>query len=265
LVPSQVKFCTIGGITIFHLERHNILSRTTMALPTVIHPKNVRCSKDKRVGDEEGNILFKAIVLENVDRYNSEFDKVRKMRLTAEILEEFKRRSDGGAFYKYDSREMKWVLCDDSAARDKISHALRFQIKRRGRRPRLQRAVSVPRPISSAIEMKQKRKRSGSFDSCPAKIESIAISNEFISEDSQCGYSHDDLDESVLTDPLTFFNEMVVSGELDHFHSIDCSFIMELNAATQADYILHEVSPKSDENVEYSDSDENLGLDWSKL
>jgi hypothetical protein len=238
LVPSQAKFCTISGITIFHLERHNILSQTTMALPTVIHPKNVRCSKDKRVGDEEGNILFKAIVLENVDRYNSEFDKARKMRLTAEILEEFKRRSDGGAFYKYDTREMKWVLCDDSAARDKISHALRFQIKRRGRRLRLQRAASVPRAVSvprstsSAIQIKQKRKRSGSFDSCPAKFETIAKSNEFISEDSQCGYSHDDLDESVLTDPLTFFNEMVASGELDHFHSIDCSFIMELNAAT---------------------------------
>jgi hypothetical protein len=191
-------------------------NHTTMEIPPQFLPKHVFCGKDKRLTDEEGNKIFKALILENVERYNSESEKSRKMRMTADLLEEFRIRSNSGQFYKYCNDTMDWMLCDDAWVRDKVSHALRFQIKRMVRRPQLQRKLSLPTKCSPKIERK-KRDRSGSFDSCPAKIESVPT-KEFNCDWNNLNCPLGDSGESTLVDPLILFDEMLSSGEFDHFY-----------------------------------------------
>jgi hypothetical protein len=215
-----------------------------MAIPTDLLPLNAFCGKDKRLANEEGNILFKALILENVDRYNNETDKVRKMKLTSEILEEFKHRSNNGHFLKHIDGE--WVPCDDSKARDKISHALRFQIRRRNVRPQLQREQSVPPPASE----NPTRIRTQSFDSCPGKIETTVPTDEFMIDDSSCD-SLEYYDDSFLTDPLIFYEDMVAAGELNHisFGEYTNNDIVPIHPETQT------FLSSTGENFEQSDLD----------
>jgi hypothetical protein len=183
--------------------------------------KNVFCGQDKRLEDGEGNKIFKALILENVDRYHSDQTKVSKMKMTEQILEEFKIRSNGGQFFNWDNDQLDWVLCNDGKARDKISHALRYQIRhqRRDRRPRLERTNSLPNHRSNGNDTKvtRTRPRAGSFDSCPAKIET-GLSQELCDNTKHGNSTKDDLDLSIKTDPLFEYDEMVLTGELDDFY-----------------------------------------------
>jgi hypothetical protein len=188
-----------------------------MDTPPQISPKHVLCGKDKRLTNEEGNKIFNALIQENVERYNRETEKSRKMKMTVELLEEFRIRSNGGQFFRYCKDIKDWVLCDDGWVRDKVSHALRFQIKRNIRRPQLQRILSLPSTASPKI-VKKKRSRSESFDSCPAKIESVPTLDSFCGPNNLTG-PMEDSSESILVDPLILFDEMIASGELDHFYS----------------------------------------------
>lgn len=218
-------------------------------------PKNVYCGKDKRLTEEEGNMIFKALILENVEQYNRVNEKSSKMRMTAEFLEEFRIRSGGGQFYKYCKDMQDWVLCDDGWVRDKVSHALRFQIKRSVRRPRLQRKLSLPAEDTPA-KKKQKRSRSGSFDSCPAKIESVPAQD--LSGDWNCGSLDDSFDESILVDPLILFNEMVSSGELDRFDSFyeNRDDFDSKNVDTRELYCMGEILTDTEDDDEFSEFDD---------
>ena len=189
-----------------------------MDISPQLAPKHVLCGKDKRLTDEEGNKIFKTLISEHFERYNKEHEKSRKMRMTAELLEEFKLRSNGGQFYKYCKKEKNWELCDDGWARDKVSHALRFQIKMKTRRPKLQRNLSLPATASPKKDQR-KRSRSDSCDSCPAKIESVPTQELHCDRINDCSSSFDGNGESSLFDPLILFNEMVSSGELDQYYS----------------------------------------------
>lgn len=174
---------------------------------------NVFCGQDKRLAEEEGNKILKALILENVERYNIDSDKVRKMKMTAELLEEFKIRSNGGSFYKYDKKSSEWMICDDAKARDKISHALRFQVTYRTRRPRLQRSKSTP-PTTSP---KRRKIRSESFDSCPGMIEGSASETSRSDDSYLCDNSN--YFDSISFDPLSVFQDMIITGELDELYS----------------------------------------------
>jgi hypothetical protein len=226
-----------------------------MSIPPQMLSKNVYCGKDKRLTEEEGNMIFKALILENVERYNRVKEKSSKMRMTAEFLEEFRIRSNGGQFYKYCKDVHDWVLCDDGWVRDKVSHALRFQIKRSVRRPRLQRTLSLSAEDSPA-KKKQRRNRSESFDSCPAKIESVPTQD--LSDDWNSGSLDGTLDESILVDPLTLFDEMVSSGELDQF---DFSYansddVALKNIDTRELYCMDEILTDAEEDDEWNELDD---------
>ncbi len=222
-----------------------------MTTPTNLTPKNVYCGKDKRLEEEEGNMIFKALILENFERYNRETKKARKMLITMEILDEFKIRSNGGRFYKYCKDVQDWVMCEDAFARDKLSHALRYQIdyqiNGKVRRPPMKRNLSSLSDSDSPVQ-KKRRSRSESFESCPGKIESVPTSDSCF-------------DESVLVDPLILFHEMVSSGELDQCYST----FMYSNAIAPkyADIgnllCMEEIlSDTEDDEYEWSDSTDDL-------
>jgi hypothetical protein len=175
-------------------------------------PMNVFCGQDKRLAEEEGNKILKVLILENVERYHSDNDKARKMKMTAELLEEFKIRSNGGSFYKYDKKSADWMICDDAKARDKISHALRFQY--RTRRPYLQRSTSTPPTISP----KRRKGRSESFDSCPGMIEASVAETSQSGDGSYLDETNHSFDNNSF-DPISVFQDMILSGELDVLYS----------------------------------------------
>ena len=222
-----------------------------MTTPTNLTPKNVYCGKDKRLEEEEGNIIFKALILENFERYYRETKKTRKMLMTMEILDEFKIRSNGGEFYRYCKDDQDWVICDDAAARDKLSHALRYQIdyqiNGKVRRPPMKRNLSSMSDSDSPVQ-KKRRSRSESFESCPGKIESVPTSDGCF-------------DESVLADPLILFHEMVSSGELDQCYStfIYSDVIAPKDADTRNLLCMGEfLSDTENDECEWSDSTDDL-------
>jgi hypothetical protein len=225
-------------------------------------PNNVFCGKDKRLAEEEGNKIFNALILENFERYNSDSDKVRKMKMTVQLLEEFKIRSDGGQFFNWDKNGLEWVLRDDAWARDKISHALRFQMKQKKRRPVLQRTNSLPNPQlpnSKIGKRTRTRPRSESFDSCPAKIETCT--SQKLTEDRKCdNSSKDDLYMSIMTDPLYVYDEMVSTGEWNRFYhsNIFCEESHQKHTDTLIDYYTCEIFTDSDEDNFEIDLDGDL-------
>lgn len=228
-----------------------------MDVPPQILPKHVLCGKDKRLTDEEGNKIFKELIAENVERYNKETEKSRKMRMTAELLEEFRIRSNGGQFYRYCKNRKDWVLCDDGWVRDKVSHALRFQFKRSVRRPQLQRKLSLPSKSSPTNDIK-KRSRSESFDSCPAKIES-APTNEMFNEHYNTNNSFDDISESIMVDPLILFEEMASSGELDYFyfHYAHDEGVLSNGEDNDELYRADDILTDTEDNFTLNDSDDD--------
>ena len=229
-----------------------------MDIPLQFTPKHVLCGKDKRLTEEEGNKIFKALILENVERYNRETEKSRKMRMTAELLDEFKIRSNGGQFYRYCKDTKDWVLCDDGWVRDKVSHALRFQIKRAVRRPQLRRKLSLPTKCSPK-NIEKKRSRSESFDSCPAKIESVPAHDDFLCDQNNTNCSFDDNGESILVDPLVLFDEMISSGEIDQFdtHTAYGEVAESKSIDTGDFYRMGEILTDTEDHFALNDSDDD--------
>jgi hypothetical protein len=177
---------------------------------------DVYCGKDKRLSENEGNKIYKELIAESVQMYSIMKTKADKMKMTAELLEEFQKRSNGGKFYKKDNT-MEWILCDDAGARDKISHALRFALKHQqittDRRFRLGNTIPSSRTTrkgSTNANKAAKRGRSISIDLCPAAMETAPMRPQH--SESDFG---DDYNISAEIDPLFEYNEMVLSGELN--------------------------------------------------
>jgi hypothetical protein len=88
---------------------------------------DILCGKDKTYAKHRGNVLYKALIDENAGRYQDASTKQEKMNITKEIVHKL--------HVQYRSRFIKphgdhWALINDSLARDKTSHALRFAAQR---------------------------------------------------------------------------------------------------------------------------------------
>ena len=173
------------------------------------------------------------------------------MKITAQVLEDFKIRSNGGMFYRQDTA-LEWILCNDSWARDKISHALRFQMKTPISKPKLQRHGSVPTAPKN-VHMSKKvttRPRSGSYDSCPAVIVTCPTSEVIIDNQVEIKDFHSVPSDS---DPLLLFDEMITTGEWEKLYEpnivpSECSFTTE---------------PTSTVSVSDIDDDQSISIGFS--
>mmetsp|Transcript_8229 Transcript_8229/g.10769 ORF Transcript_8229/g.10769 Transcript_8229/m.10769 type:complete len:298 (-) Transcript_8229:73-966(-) len=88
---------------------------------------DVLCSKDKSFSNHHGNLLFRERVDSMTEQYLRSRSKTEKMQMTKDAVLYL--------YETYGSRFMKkidgvWVEINSQAARDKVSHALRFAAKK---------------------------------------------------------------------------------------------------------------------------------------
>lgn len=91
-------------------------------------PYDILCGKDKSFSHHPGNLIFRDVILSFQERYANANSKPEKMQITKEIVQMLQAT--------YNSRFIKlkpqggetqvWGEISDQAARDKVSHALRF-------------------------------------------------------------------------------------------------------------------------------------------
>lgn len=83
------------------------------------------CGQDTTFARHPGNRAFRERVLRALPDYRAAHTKVEKMKVTRSILE-YMKKSIGSRFLKPKKNGEGWVEIDAQAARDKVSHALRF-------------------------------------------------------------------------------------------------------------------------------------------
>lgn len=85
---------------------------------------DILCGKDKRAVCHEGSVRFRQTIDLYRERYcDDSTSKHERMNITKEIVAKV---SESSRFLKYDSKQKIWRTISALAARDKISHALRF-------------------------------------------------------------------------------------------------------------------------------------------
>jgi hypothetical protein len=92
-------------------------------LPT---DKDILCGRTS-TSKHPGNIRFRRLVLARVDDYMHSTKKATKSMITATILDEA--HKNGARFMKFDRKTNTWGLITSAEARDKVSHAIRDQVR----------------------------------------------------------------------------------------------------------------------------------------
>jgi hypothetical protein len=177
---------------------------------TAITPNafDVLCGKSRDCLQAEGSRRFRDIIDTHVASYSRCKTKFEKMKMTSIIYEQV--RQDA-RFLKYDSTQTEWVEITCMAARDKVSHALRFAA--RAKRRNVNNGSNKQRKQTPAGH-----KRSGSISSTNT---SEAIGNSpFTSDPSFVGKVFRSPEMNVVT--ITRGNEVpeAISSD-DSFSSYD--------------------------------------------
>lgn len=100
---------------------------------SIEHPNNVDvlCGQDTTFGRHSGNRAFRQRILKALPQYMAARTKMEKMKVTKSILDYMKKM--GSRFLKL-KKNGSWVEIDGQAARDKVSHALRFAVRQQKKR-----------------------------------------------------------------------------------------------------------------------------------
>lgn len=117
---------------------------------------DILCGKDKSCVSHEGSVRFRRIIDKYRERYCSDSTtKQQRMAITKEI---YKKLIKSARFLKYDSKDKVWKTISALAARDKVSHALRFanlkENRKTGKVKNVRRRVSSSSTSSSASNTK---------------------------------------------------------------------------------------------------------------
>jgi len=98
----------------------------------LLHPKkyDILCGKDKACLSHYGSRHFRSVIEAYRNRYQQAVTKQEKMNITREIVMTLKNRTSS-RFLKYNSQLHGWEEISHIAARDKVSHALRFANRRK--------------------------------------------------------------------------------------------------------------------------------------
>jgi hypothetical protein len=109
-------------------------------------------SKNTNLGKHPGNLLLKQKILSHLVEYEAATSKQDKMRINRKIV--------NCMGQKYASRFLKqkanggWMLIDEQAVRDKVSHALRFASVQKKKEEQYQKyRAALPSDASSTDDM----------------------------------------------------------------------------------------------------------------
>lgn len=107
---------------------------------------DILCGKDKSCVSHEGSVRFRRIIDQYRERYcDDSTTKQQRMAITKEIVQKLIKSA---RFLKYDSKDKVWKTISALAARDKVSHALRFANLKENRKTG--KAKNVRRRVSSS-------------------------------------------------------------------------------------------------------------------
>lgn len=119
------------------------------------------CGKDTTFGRHPGNRLFREQILAALPTFMRATSKPEKMKITKSILEYMKHK--GSRFLKLRNNG-SWVEIDRQAARDKVSHALRFAARQRKEQLRAPKEEAQEQESFSFLTTEQD---TSSFDPIP--------------------------------------------------------------------------------------------------
>ena len=102
---------------------HQSLNDSVVIEPTEM---DILCSKDKSVAKHPGNLAFRERIEEGTASYSTAVSKQEKMKITRDIVT-FMQHKYGSRFLK--QKGNAWIEINNTTARDKVSHALRFAAK----------------------------------------------------------------------------------------------------------------------------------------
>ncbi|CAB9515307.1 expressed unknown protein [Seminavis robusta] len=103
-----------------HFPEEQQQERFSMMQP---NPLDVLCGKSRTCVNSPGSIRFRSIIDAYADQYAKATSKVEKMNITKQIYDEV---SETSRFLKFNEVDQTWEEISTMAARDKVSHALRF-------------------------------------------------------------------------------------------------------------------------------------------
>lgn len=143
----------IESITISLLHAETAIRKKSKHHQPCPHPiedpteYDVLCGNDKAFTDHPGNLLFREQIKIQTSAYQRAQTKQDKMKITRHIVSTLRT--------KYQSRFLKpkngyFLEVNDIAARDKISHALRFAVQQLEKREQCERPQQCEREISGS-------------------------------------------------------------------------------------------------------------------
>mmetsp|Transcript_6164 Transcript_6164/g.13651 ORF Transcript_6164/g.13651 Transcript_6164/m.13651 type:complete len:264 (+) Transcript_6164:64-855(+) len=138
---------------------------TAKLLASAVTPQehDCLCSKDKTHSSHPGNKMFRARIDAMKEIYRKTKNKQGKMEITKEIVRYLKEKHNS-RFLKRDGNGV-WVEISDQAARDKVSHALRFATRRDSKKAESGRAA-----ISPIVQQQQGLPKFGSVEESAAAL-----------------------------------------------------------------------------------------------
>lgn len=116
---------------------------------------DVLCSKDKSFANHPGNLLFREKIDSLTTRYRQCRSKTEKMQMTKEVVRDLM-ETFGSKFLKLEDGE--WVEITLTAARDKVSHALRFAANKEAKAGKSKDSTDNKTKSSQAMESRRVNK-----------------------------------------------------------------------------------------------------------
>jgi hypothetical protein len=105
--------------------------------------------KNRECVNSPGSIIFRNIIDSYAEQYADAVSKVDKMAITKMI---YLKVSETSRFLKFDETEKVWVEISSVAARDKVSHALRFASRETRMARQAHSTRSRPRSSDSSLQ-----------------------------------------------------------------------------------------------------------------
>jgi hypothetical protein len=96
--------------------------------------RDVLCTKEGAYSTHEGNLLFRWVIQEHVKYYHASYTKGQKMRITRSVLQTMTREYK--CRFVRPCADGSYEELTETATRDKISHALRFAVRKFGQKNR---------------------------------------------------------------------------------------------------------------------------------
>jgi hypothetical protein len=190
LLPQTTMF--IQNIEVIPISLKNY--RGSIDQPTKL---DVLCGKDTTLARHIGNQRFREQIQSNLPRYLAARSKQDKMKITKSIVKHI--ASVQGARFLKMRANGDWVEIDQMAARDKVSHALRFAARQKTKLQEQERSFHSDEASSSSSSIEQEQESSAAPPALPPPKEIERISTN-VDELFQ-GFEN-------LTDPHPFqFNE----------------------------------------------------------